>query len=167
MTAGASKAATTITQPALATSPQSRPAPTRRALPPKLVDQRGQNIAGRMTAWYRADHLQRDGSGNRHRRCVLQRPRLRRLAGPCPQADIDRGPHHPRQDIETRQPLLAGSVRAGGMGGADQAKELGAPRGSNPGLKLPKSGCTTTCWRLRWPINWPVSPGAFLRMDAP
>src|SRR6266702_2737868 len=106
MTAGASKAATTITQPALATSPQSRPAPTRRALPPKLVDQRGQNIAGRMTAWYRADHLQRDGSGNRHRRCVLQRPRLRRLAGPCPQADIDRGPHHPRQDIEASNRYL-------------------------------------------------------------
>ena len=40
-TAGASKAATTITQPALATSPQSRPAPTRRALPPNLVGQGG------------------------------------------------------------------------------------------------------------------------------
>src|ERR1700738_1795911 len=35
MTAGASKAATTITQPALVSSPQSRPAPTRRALPSK------------------------------------------------------------------------------------------------------------------------------------
>src|SRR5206468_10398256 len=43
MTAGASKAATTITQPALAPSPQPRPAPTARALPPKPVAQRGQN----------------------------------------------------------------------------------------------------------------------------
>ena len=34
-------------------------------------------------------------------------------------------------------------------------------------IEAVKSGCTATCWRLRWPINWPVSPGAFLRMDAP
>ena len=40
----ASRAATTITrQPALAPSPQPRPAPTVRALPPKPVAQRGQN----------------------------------------------------------------------------------------------------------------------------
>ena len=45
-------------------------------------------------------NLQRDGSGYRRWRCVLQGPRLRRLAGPCPQADLDRRPHHPRQDIE-------------------------------------------------------------------
>src|ERR1700730_6243882 len=43
MTAGDSKAAMTITQPALVSSPQSRPAPTRRALPSKLAAQRGQN----------------------------------------------------------------------------------------------------------------------------
>src|SRR6266478_4342461 len=43
MTAGDSKVATTITQPALVSSPQSRPAPTRRALPSKPVAQRGQN----------------------------------------------------------------------------------------------------------------------------
>src|SRR5258708_36551781 len=43
MTAGASKAATTITQPALAPSPQPRPAPTARALPSKPGAQRGQN----------------------------------------------------------------------------------------------------------------------------
>ena len=42
-TAGDLKAAMTITRPALATSPQSRPAPTRRALPPKPAAQRGQN----------------------------------------------------------------------------------------------------------------------------
>src|ERR1700738_4370405 len=42
-TGGASKAAMTITQPALVSSPQSRPAPTRRALPSKLAAQRGQN----------------------------------------------------------------------------------------------------------------------------
>ncbi len=43
MRAGDSKAATMIKQPALATSPQSRPAPTTRALPSNLVVQRGQN----------------------------------------------------------------------------------------------------------------------------
>src|SRR6266581_3908742 len=43
MTAGDSKAATTITQPALVSSPQSRPAPTRRTLPSKPAVQRGQN----------------------------------------------------------------------------------------------------------------------------
>src|SRR3954468_20932418 len=42
MTVGASKAATTIThKPPLAPSPQSRPAPTARALPPKPAAQRG------------------------------------------------------------------------------------------------------------------------------
>ena len=43
MTAGASRAAATIKQPALAPSPQHPPAPTARALPPKPVAQRGQN----------------------------------------------------------------------------------------------------------------------------
>src|SRR5205823_6568578 len=44
MTAGASKAApTTIQQPALVPSPQPRPAPTGRALPPNLAAQGGQN----------------------------------------------------------------------------------------------------------------------------
>src|ERR1700681_851490 len=44
MTAGASRAATTITpQRALAPSPQPRPAPTGRALPPELVVQEDQS----------------------------------------------------------------------------------------------------------------------------
>jgi hypothetical protein len=43
MTVGDSKAATTITQTALVSSPQPRPAPTRRALPPSHAVQRGQN----------------------------------------------------------------------------------------------------------------------------
>src|ERR1700730_10289654 len=53
MTAGASKAATTITQPALAPSPQPRPAPTARALPPKPVAQGAHclinNVTGELT----------------------------------------------------------------------------------------------------------------------
>ena len=47
--------------------------------------------------------------------------------GLVPEADLDRGPHHPRQDIQARQSLPARSVRAGGVGRADQAEELGAP----------------------------------------
>ena len=78
--------------------------------------------------WHRPDHLQCDGGRDRPRRGVLEGPRLRRLARPRSQADIDRRPHHPGQDIQARQSLPAGSVRAGGMGRADQAEELGAPR---------------------------------------
>src|SRR5437762_5345263 len=44
MTVGDSKAAMMITQPALVSSPQSRPAPTRRALPPNPAAQRGQKL---------------------------------------------------------------------------------------------------------------------------
>ena len=48
--------------------------------------------------------------------------------GLVPKTDLDRGPHHPGQDIQARQSLPARPVRAGGLGRADQAKELGAPR---------------------------------------
>jgi hypothetical protein len=61
-------------------------------------------------------------------RCAHERPRLRCLAGPSPQANIDRRPHHPRQDIETRQSLPARSVRSGRVGHTDQAEELGSSR---------------------------------------
>ena len=43
------------------------------------------------------------------------------------EANLDRGPHHPRQNIEAGQSLPARPVRAGGVGGPDQAAELGAP----------------------------------------
>ena len=49
-------------------------------------------------------------------------------AGPRAQADLDWRPHHPRQDIEARQPLRARSIRASSVGRADQATELGASR---------------------------------------
>jgi transposase len=51
-----------------------------------------------------------------------------RLAWPCCQADIDRRPHHPGQDIEAWQSLPARSVRAGGLGSSDPAEDLGAIR---------------------------------------
>src|SRR5436305_869029 len=42
-------------------------------------------------------------------------------------ADVDRRSNNPRQDIKARQSLPARPVRAGGVGRADQAEELGAP----------------------------------------
>ena len=63
----------------------------------------------------RADHLERDGCRNRRWRCVLQRPRLRRLAGARPEANLDGRPHDPRQDIQARKSLPARPVRTGGL----------------------------------------------------
>ena len=73
-------------------------------------------------ARHRADHLECDGGRDRHWRRILQRPRLRRLARPGSQANLNGGSHDPRQDLEARQSLPARPVRAGGMGCAGQAK---------------------------------------------
>jgi transposase len=59
--------------------------------------------------------------------------RLRRLARTGAQANLDRRPHHPRSYIAERQPLSAGSVRAGGLGRAGQDQGLGPGTGSKPG----------------------------------
>src|SRR6202049_3424427 len=61
-------------------------------------------------ARHRADHLECDGRRDRQRCCILQRPRLRRLARTGTTADIDGRPYHPRQDIQARQSLSALSV---------------------------------------------------------
>jgi hypothetical protein len=53
-----------------------------------------------------------------------RRGRSRRLARPCSQADIDRRPHHPGQDIKAWQSLPARSLRAGGLGCSDPAEGL-------------------------------------------
>ena len=55
-------------------------------------------------------------------------PRFCRLARARSQADLDRGPYHPRQGIQAWQSLPASSVRAGGVGRADQTEDLGTPR---------------------------------------
>ena len=99
---------------------------------------------------HRTDHLERHGGRDRHRRCILQRPRLRRLAGPCAEADLDWRPHHPRQDIEARQSLPARSVRASSLGRADQATELGASRAQaldrrSKEAAAPQRSCDRAC----------------------
>src|SRR6266496_3360157 len=93
--------------------------------------------------------------------CVRQRPRLRRLAGARPQADLDWGSHHSRQDIEAWQLLPARPVRPGGVGCAEQAKELGAPRAQALARGGQEASCTTTCSPSRSPTSWRASPGAF------
>jgi hypothetical protein len=50
---------------------------------------------------------------------------------------------------------------------SEWGKSIGTAMGSNPGSKQPKSVCTTTCWRSRWPTSSPVSPGRFSTKDAP
>ncbi|MGY4330962.1 transposase [Bradyrhizobium sp. LB7.2] len=55
-----------------------------------------------------------------------KRPRLRRLAWTGAEADIDRRPHDPRQDIKARQSLPARAVCAGRVGCAGQGQGLGA-----------------------------------------
>ena len=53
---------------------------------------------------------------------VITKPRFCRLARARSQADLDRGPYHPWQGIQAWQSLPASSVRAGGVGHADQPK---------------------------------------------
>ena len=82
----------------------------------RRLDERIEHLSGEITALarqdagcersrHRADHLQRYGGRDRHRRGVLQRSRLRRLAGPRAKADVDWRSHNPRQDIQAGQPL--------------------------------------------------------------
>ena len=73
------------------------------------------------------DHLERHGGGNRNRRCIRKRPGLRRVVRPRAQAALDWRPHHPWEDIEAGQSLPARPVRAGSLGSANQADELGTP----------------------------------------
>jgi transposase len=69
-----------------------------------------------------AHDLERDGGCDRHRRRVLQRPRLRRLARAGPEANLDRRPDDPWQHIKARQSLSARPVRSGSLGRAGQAR---------------------------------------------
>jgi hypothetical protein len=59
---------------------------------------------------HRADHLQRHGCRDPAK--LLQGSRLCRMARAGSEANLDRGPHDPRQNIEAGQLLTARSVRA-------------------------------------------------------
>ena len=76
----------------------------------------------------RSHRLERNGGRDRYRRGVLQRARLRRLARHRAEADLDRRSHDPRLDLQARQQIPTQVVRAGRVGRARQADELGAAR---------------------------------------
>src|SRR6185437_10180631 len=71
---------------------------------------------------HRTDHLQRHGRRDRDWRQLLQGSRLCRMARAGSEANLDRGPHHPRQNIEAGQSLPARPVRAGSMGRSCKVK---------------------------------------------
>ena len=79
---------------------------------------------------HRTDHLQRHGRRDRDRRQLLQGSRLCRMARAGSEANLDRGPHHPRQNIEAGQSLPARPVRAGGMGRSckSETDQMARPR---------------------------------------
>lgn len=61
----------------------------------------------------RPDHLQRGGGGDRQWRRLQAGARFRGLAWVNTEAGVDRGPHHPGQDIQARQQIREDTVRAG------------------------------------------------------
>jgi hypothetical protein len=81
-------------------------------------------------SWHRADHLQRHGRCDRHRRRVFQGARLRRLARARAQADLHWRSYHSRQHIEAWQSLSARPIRAGSLGHAceGEPEQIGRPR---------------------------------------
>ena len=139
------------------------------ALAAGVLVRKGCDLAAGERSRHRTDHLERYGGRDRHRRCVLQRPRLRRLARPRAQADLDWRPHHPRQDIEAGQPLPARSIRASSVGRADQATELGASRAQaldrgRQEAAAPQCSCDRACQQtgqdcLERSCSWPKLRG--------
>jgi hypothetical protein len=73
-------------------------------------------------ARHRTDHFERHGGRDRHWRRILQTPRYRRLARIGAQADLDRRPHDPRQNLQARQ--LAELRRAELVTTRRQAKQV-------------------------------------------
>ena len=111
----------------------------------RLLDERIEELSGEITELakqefrmratdehpgHRPAHLQRHGSRNRDRRCLLQRSRFCGLARARAQTDLHWRPHHPWQDIEEGQPLSTHSICAGGVGRScqDQTEQMGGPR---------------------------------------
>src|SRR5947207_6803040 len=75
-------------------------------------------------------------------------------------ADVDRRSNNPRQDIKARQSLPAGSVRAGGVGRADQAEELGAPWAQALDRGGQEAAASQRAGESHSPTSSPASPGA-------
>ena len=109
-----------------------------------------------------ADHLQRDGGRDRCWRCLQQRPRLCRLGGLRPK-QMSTGDRTILGKISKRgnRYLLRGfySVQAAWV---VLIKPNSWERyGLKPWIEAAQSGCTATCWRLRWPTSSLASPGVY------
>src|SRR5262245_41107122 len=61
----------------------------------------------------RSDRLQRSRGSDRQRHWLQAGARFCRLAWPDTEAGVDRGPHHPGEDIQARKQIREDTVRAG------------------------------------------------------
>ena len=115
--------------------------------------------------WHRTDHLQRHGRRDRDRRQLLQGSRLCRMARAGSEANLDRGPHHPRQNIEAGQSLPARPVRAGGMGRSckSETDQMARPRAQ----ALAKKRLHHNVLAMALPTSSRASRGAFLLTVGP
>ena len=114
---------------------------------------------------HRTDHLQRYGGRDRNWRGVLQRSRLRRLAGTRAKADLDRGSHNPGQDIKRGNRYLRVLFVQAAWVVLNEAEEMGGTWAQTMDRERPRNDCIATCWRSRLPINWRGSLGAFWLVD--
>jgi transposase len=73
-------------------------------------------------ARHRPAHLDCDRGGDRHRRSIFERPRLRRLARTGAKTDVDWRPNDPRQHIEARQSVSTHAVCSGRLGRVGQGR---------------------------------------------
>jgi hypothetical protein len=109
----------------------------------RRLDERIENLSDEIAALARQDKgcerlmtvpgigpssRERDRGGDRQRRCIFERPRLRSLARTGAEADVDWRPYDPRQHIKAGQSLSALAVRSGGLGRVGQgwAQAMGA-----------------------------------------
>src|ERR1700738_968102 len=111
----------------------------------------------------RADHLECDGRRDRQRCCILQRPRLRRLARTGAKADRTILGKISRRGNRYLRSLF---VQAAWV----VLVRVGPKHWDRYGLKswsrLPKNVRTTMCWRSRSPTSLPASPGRFSTRSA-
>ena len=73
---------------------------------------------------HRPDHLECDGCSDRQRRGVRKRPGFFGMDRARPQADVDRGPNHPRAHHQARQRIFTHALRASCPGHSVAAGEL-------------------------------------------
>ena len=82
----------------------------------RIADKQGANVF-RLRAGIPLARMLAEGGRREEAKTVLDHAAAIAL-DECSQADLDWGPHYPRQDIQAWQSLPAGSIRASGMGRA-------------------------------------------------